>query len=48
VLNGAMSRHIVIIGTEKREALERAKLLSPKEAPIAAILAGSTVHWAES
>lgn len=47
VLKGAMSRHIVITGAEKREALERAKSLSPDEAPIAAVLAGSTVHWAE-
>lgn len=47
VLKGAMSRHIVITGSEKREALERAKKLSPSEAPIAAVLAGSTVHWAE-
>lgn len=47
VLQGAMSRHIVITGREKREALERAKSLSPHEAPIAAVLAGSTVHWAE-
>jgi 6-phosphogluconolactonase len=48
VLKGAMNRHIVIIGKEKRDALERAKSLSPEEAPIAAVLAGSTVHWAES
>ena len=47
-LKGAMSRHIVIIGTEKREALERARKLSPTEAPIAGVLTGSTVHWAES
>jgi 6-phosphogluconolactonase len=47
VLKRAMRRHIVIIGKEKREALERAKSLSPEEAPIAAILPGSTVHWAE-
>lgn len=47
VLQGAMSRHIVIKGLEKREALERAQSLSPQEAPIAAVLAGSTVHWAE-
>lgn len=47
VLRGAMSRHIVITGAEKREALERAKSLDPREAPIAAVLAGSTVHWAE-
>lgn len=48
VLKAAMSRHIVIIGQEKREALNRAKSLSPEEAPIATILAESTVHWAES
>lgn len=47
VLKGAMSRHIVITGAEKREALERARGLSPDEAPIAAVLSGSTVHWAE-
>ena len=48
VLQNAMSRHIVIVGQEKREALERAKDLSPEEAPVAAILPGSIVHWAES
>ncbi len=47
VINGAMSRHIVITGLEKREALERARHLDPQEAPIAAVLDGSTVHWAE-
>lgn len=47
VLKGAMSRHIVITGAEKREALERARGLSPDKAPIAAVLSGSTVHWAE-
>lgn len=48
VLKSAMSRHIVIIGAEKRAALEKAQHLTPVEAPIAAVLAGSTVHWAES
>ncbi len=48
VLNGAMSRHLVITGSEKREALERARSLPPHEAPVAAILRGTTVHWAES
>ncbi|WP_394153230.1 6-phosphogluconolactonase [Loktanella salsilacus] len=48
VLKQAMSRHIVIIGTEKRAALERATKLTPKEAPVAAVLPGSIVHWAES
>lgn len=48
VLRGAMSRHVVIIGDEKRAALEKAKTLSPDEAPIAAILNGTTIHWAAS
>lgn len=47
VLRGAMKRHIVIIGREKREALERARELTPQEAPVAAVLRGATVHWAE-
>ncbi|MCW1951269.1 MAG: 6-phosphogluconolactonase [Octadecabacter sp.] len=47
-LKGAMSCHVVIIGAEKREALERAKTLTPTDAPIAGVLAGATVHWAES
>ena len=47
VLNAAMNRHIVIIGPEKRAALEKAQTLSPQEAPVAAILNGTTVHWAE-
>jgi 6-phosphogluconolactonase len=47
VLKGAMKRHIVIIGREKREALERARHLTLEEAPVAAVLRGATVHWAE-
>lgn len=47
VLKSAMSRHIVIIGTQKREALEKARQLSPREAPVAAVLSGSIIHWAE-
>lgn len=46
VLRDSLSRHIVIIGDEKREALEKALKLSPNEAPIQAVLGGSTVHWA--
>jgi 6-phosphogluconolactonase len=47
VLKGAMSRHVVIIGDEKRAALDKARRLKPDAAPIAAVLAGSTVHWAK-
>lgn len=48
VLKGALNRHLVIIGAEKRAALDMAQSLSPSEAPVAAILQGTTVHWAES
>jgi 6-phosphogluconolactonase len=48
VLRGALARHVVITGAAKREALERARNLPPEEAPIAAVLRGATVHWAES
>ncbi len=48
VLRGALSRHIVIIGAAKRAALERARSLSAEQAPVAAILNGSIIHWAES
>jgi len=48
VLKGAIRRHIVIIGKEKRVALDKAQHLTPQEAPVAAILSGSIVHWAES
>lgn len=45
-LRGAMHRHIVITGAAKREALERARTLKPRQAPVAKLLEDSTVHWA--
>ena len=47
VLDGAMSKHIVITGAEKREAVERARGLSAEEAPVTAVWQGAVVHWAE-
>jgi 6-phosphogluconolactonase len=46
VLRDAMSTHIVITGSAKRAALDRARGLSPSEAPVAALLEGAQVHWA--
>ena len=46
VLDGALRKHIVIIGAEKREAFEKAQHLSAQEAPIKAVLTGADVHWA--
>lgn len=48
VLDGAMAKHIVITGAEKRAALDRAAHLSPDAAPVRGIWAGATIHWAES
>jgi 6-phosphogluconolactonase len=47
MLKGAMTCHLLITGTEKRAALERAQGLTPLEAPVKAVLANATVHWAE-
>lgn len=48
VLNGALSRHMVITGQAKRAALERAAGIDdPMQAPVAAVLPGLTVHWTE-
>lgn len=46
VLKGALSTHIIITGAEKRAALEKARRLSPKEAPVALVLGDAVVHWA--
>ncbi|MDF3606252.1 6-phosphogluconolactonase [Paracoccus sp. DMF-8] len=46
-LKQAISLHLMITGPEKRQALERARQLSPLEAPIKTFLNGLTVHWAE-
>ncbi|MEP0961615.1 MAG: 6-phosphogluconolactonase [Roseobacter sp.] len=46
VLNGAMDKHLVIFGQDKRDALENAIKRQPQEAPISAVISGGTVHWA--
>ena len=46
VLDGALRKHIVITGAEKREAFEKAQRLSALDAPIRAVLIGADVHWA--
>ena len=47
VLDGAMSKHLLIFGQDKREALERAMTMPPEDAPVQAVLTEMTVHWAE-
>lgn len=46
VLKGAVSTHVIITGDEKRAAIQKARKLSPSEAPIALVLGDATVHWA--
>ncbi|WP_298847977.1 6-phosphogluconolactonase [uncultured Ruegeria sp.] len=47
VLDGALSKHLIIYGQAKRNVLEKAMSILPEEAPIAAVVSGMTVHWAE-
>ena len=47
VLADAMNIHILIVGAEKRAAIERAQHLPVAEAPVRAVLANATIHWAE-
>lgn len=46
VLNGAVSKHLVITGAAKKAALERARAMGPGQAPVAAVLDDMLVHWA--
>ncbi|WP_204114297.1 6-phosphogluconolactonase [Shimia biformata] len=47
VLNGAIRKHVVITGEDKRKAIETALHLPPEEAPIHAVLDGAVIHWAK-
>ncbi|NNE88186.1 MAG: 6-phosphogluconolactonase [Silicimonas sp.] len=46
VLKAAMNTHILITGSEKRDAFERAQKSSAHDAPVAVVLGQATVHWA--
>lgn len=46
VLRAAIKTHVLIVGDEKREALEKAQKLAPIDAPIVAVLGDAVVHWA--
>lgn len=46
VLNAAVAKHVVITGNDKRKALERALTCRKEQAPVAAILDETDVHWA--
>jgi 6-phosphogluconolactonase len=47
VLRGAMNIHLLVTGSDKRAAVERAAHLTPAEAPVRVVLDRATVHWAE-
>nr|WP_317054469.1 6-phosphogluconolactonase [Roseovarius sp. W115]MDV2928012.1 6-phosphogluconolactonase [Roseovarius sp. W115] len=46
VMNGAISKHLMITGEAKRAALDRARGQGAEQAPVAAILDDTVVHWA--
>lgn len=46
VLDASEYKHIVIMGDEKRAALEQAQTLTSTAAPVRAILNDTKVHWA--
>ncbi len=46
VLQDALRVHVLITGAAKRAALEQARKLPPRDAPIACILDQAQVHWA--
>jgi 6-phosphogluconolactonase len=45
-LRSALKTHLLIVGDDKREALEKARKLPPEMAPVAALLGDAVVHWA--
>lgn len=47
VLAAALDTHILIMGTEKRDAIQAARKLSPQEAPVACVLNGAHIHYAD-
>ncbi len=46
ILNGALSKHVLITGQDKRDALRASRGLPISQAPIQGVLEGATVHWA--
>ena len=46
VLRDAYALHVLITGENKSKAIHKAERMNPIDAPIAAILAHATVHWA--
>ena len=46
VLNGAVKKHLVIFGGEKRSAFEAAKSSPVRDAPVRAFMDDLMVHWA--
>ena len=45
-LDGAVAKHLVIFGVDKRAALEQSEGMGKQEAPISAVISGAAIHWA--
>lgn len=48
VLRAARDTHVLITGTDKRDALDRAASLPESQAPIQTVLPRATIHWSAS
>ncbi len=46
-LRGSLNLHILIVGHDKRAAIEAAEGRPLTEAPVAGLLSSATIHWAE-
>ena len=47
VLGGALRKHIVMTGPQKRTAIKAAQGLPPEEAPVGCLLRDARIHWAD-
>lgn len=46
VLRGAITTHLLILGQEKRDALDTARKATPSKAPVSLVLGDAEIHWA--
>ncbi|WP_300030089.1 6-phosphogluconolactonase [uncultured Roseobacter sp.] len=46
LLEGAMDKHLIIFGEDKKEALQQAMKLPANKAPVSVAIKGGQVHWA--
>ncbi|MGI3167635.1 6-phosphogluconolactonase [Pseudooceanicola sp. C21-150M6] len=47
VLKGAIDTHILIMGTEKKDAIQKAARMKPIDAPVSVLLDGAHIHYCD-